>query len=355
MDSRVENIKGVLEPCEAAIIKSDVNRFYLTGFSSSAGILFITKKKSYLLIDFRYFEKAKSVVKNFNVILLTDTFKQINALCDENNIKTLYTECDRISVSEQSAFSKNIAGVFVSNDNKIGKALENVRGVKSPYEILSIKKAQEITDKTFSYILERIDVGRTEKEIALEMEFYLRKSGSDGVAFDFIAISGKNTSLPHGVPTDKKIEKGDFVTMDFGANVNGYKSDMTRTVAVGFVTDEQKSVYETVLKAQEAAFSHIKPGAVCKDIDFASRSLIDNAGYKGCFGHGLGHSVGIEIHESPSFNTRDNTILKSGNVITVEPGIYLENKFGVRIEDMIIVNDTSFENITKSSKELIIL
>ena len=183
----------------------------------------------------------------------------------------------------------------------------------------------------------------------------MRKNGSEGIAFDTIAISGKNTSLPHGVPTDKKIEKGDFFTMDFGAVSGGYCSDMTRTVAVGCVSERQKFVYDTVLNAQTESLKIIKEGAVCKDIDAVARNLIYNNGFEGCFGHGLGHSVGLEIHESPAFNTRDETVLKSGTVITVEPGIYLENEFGVRIEDMVLVTENGIINLTESPKELIIL
>ena len=179
--------------------------------------------------------------------------------------------------------------------------------------------------------------------------------GSEGVSFDFIVASGKNSSMPHAVPTDKKIEAGDFVTMDFGAVINGYRSDMTRTVAVGHVTDEQTKVYNTVLKAQTAALDSIKSGMVCKDIDKIARDIIYNAGYENCFGHGLGHSVGIEIHESPCFNLRDTTLLQSGMVLTVEPGIYLENNFGVRIEDMVVVTNEGCINITKSDKKLIVL
>lgn len=183
----------------------------------------------------------------------------------------------------------------------------------------------------------------------------MRRLGSEGVSFDFIVVSGKNSSLPHGIPTDKKIEYGDFITMDFGAVVGGYRSDMTRTVALGGVSDEQRLVYNTVLTAQLAAIKKIRSGAVCSEIDKTARDIIDGAGYKNCFGHALGHSVGIEIHENPNFSPRCGTVLKSGTVMTVEPGIYIENKFGVRIEDMVFVTDGGCVDITESPKELIIL
>ncbi len=355
MINRIEKIKQALCIGEAALIKSDANRFYLTGFNSSAGIVFITKENAYFLIDFRYFEKAKSVVKHMNVVLLENTFGQLNAICESENIKTVFTECDEIGFNEFFSYKKNFTNSVLLADNKIGELIKNCRSIKSEDEIKHIKEAQKLTDETFNYILNRIDTNRTEKEIALDMEFYMRSLGSEGVSFDFIVVSGKNSSLPHGVPTDKKIQKSDFITMDFGAVCGGYRSDMTRTVAISSITEKQRAVYNTVLSAQNAAFDKIRPGVCCKDIDAAARKFISENGYGGCFGHGLGHSVGIEIHESPCFNTRDGTVTESGQVITVEPGIYIENEFGVRIEDMVLITDKGFENLTKSTKELVIL
>ena len=189
----------------------------------------------------------------------------------------------------------------------------------------------------------------------LDMEFYMRRRGSEGVSFDFIVVSGKNSSLPHGVPTDKPVEPGDFVTMDFGALIGGYHADMTRTVAVGRVSDEQRRAYETVLAAQNAAIAAVAPGKVCRDIDRIARDMIDNAGYAGRFGPGRGHSVGVEIHESPAFNTRCETVLAPGMVMTVEPGVYLEGQFGLRIEDMVYVTENGCEDLTASRKDLIVL
>ena len=331
------------------------NRFYFTNFHSSAGALLVSRDEAFFLIDFRYYEKAKQVIKGAKTVLCENLKKQALEILKKASIEILFLETDEVSVDTFSALRDTFEGLVVSKDNKINKAISDLRSIKSKDEIASIKAAQAITDESFSYILERIEAGRTEKEIALDVEFYARKNGSDGVAFDFIVVSGKNSSLPHGVPTEKRLQKGDFLTMDFGARVNGYCSDMTRTVAVGNISNEQKSVYNTVLEAQNAAFSKIKAGAVCRDIDAAARELIYKSGYDGCFGHGLGHSLGIDVHESPAFNTRDNTPLKSGMIITVEPGIYLEDKFGVRIEDMVLITAHGFENLTKSPKNLIIL
>lgn len=351
MKKRIENIKNILSDDTAALINSDSNRFYLSGMKSSAGYIVITRQKAVLLIDFRYFEKAKNTVTALEVVLLKNTFEQIKEIIGQAD--KLFVETDSMSIDNATLFEEKL-GVEVLRDKTLSETISHMRSIKSEAEIENIKAAQKLTDETFSYILPRIETGRTEKEIMLDMEFFMRKNGSEGVSFDFIVVSGKNSSLPHGVPTDKKIEKGDFITMDFGAVINGYRSDMTRTVSVGSVTDEQRQVYNTVLAAHSSAIKAACAGQKCVDIDKIARDIIEKD-YSGCFGHGLGHSVGIDIHESPSFNTRDNTLLRPGMVLTVEPGIYIENKFGVRIEDMIIITDDGNIDITKSSKDLIIL
>ena len=351
MKKRIESIKNILSDATAALINSDSNRFYLSGMKSSAGYIVITRQKAVLLIDFRYFEKAKNTVTALEVVLLKNTFEQIKEIIGQAD--KLFVETDSMSIDNATLFEEKL-GVEVLSDKTLSETISQMRSIKSEAEIENIKAAQRLTDETFSYILPRIETGRTEKEIMLDMEFFMRKNGSEGVSFDFIVVSGKNSSLPHGVPTDKKIEKGDFITMDFGAAINGYRSDMTRTVAVGSVTDEQKKVYNTVLAAHSSAIKAACAGKKCVDIDKIARDIIERD-YSGCFGHGLGHSVGIDIHESPSFNTRDNTLLRPGMVLTVEPGIYIENKFGVRIEDMIVITDDGNIDITKSPKELIML
>lgn len=353
--TRVEKIQSNLDTNTAVLITSDSVRFYLTGFKSSAGYIVISKSSATLLIDFRYYEKAKSQVESMQVQLLNKRITDINEILSENNIKKIFVETSHMSIDEFFSLKNSFLSVEVSNDNFADTLISEMRSVKEKEELECIKKAQQFTDETYSYILKRIKKGMTEKEVMLDMEYYLRRLGSEGVSFDFIVVSGKNSSLPHGVPTDKKIENGDFVTMDFGAVYNGYRSDMTRTVAVGDISDEQKRVYDTVLKAQTESIKAIKQGAVCCDIDKIARDIIANAGYDGCFGHGLGHSVGIEIHENPALNTVCKQKLKAGTVMTVEPGIYIENKFGVRIEDMVFVTENGCVDITKSPKNLIVL
>ncbi len=355
MNSKIKQIMQRLKKNQAMLIKNDANRFYLTNFKSSAGNIVITKTKAAFFIDFRYFEMATATVSGLDVVLSKNFSSELLEFLEQNGVNELFLETDTVSLDEYSLLCKSLKNINVLLDDNLKNKILKMRAVKTEEEISNIKAAQKITDKTFSYILNYIKPGISEKEIMLNMEFYLRRLGSDGVSFDFIVASGKNSSQPHAVPTDKKIESGDFVTLDFGAVVNGYRSDMTRTVAVGHVSDEQKEVYNTVLQAQQAALNAIKSGKVCKSIDKIARDIIYNAGYKNCFGHGLGHSVGIEIHESPCFNLRDTTKLKSGMVLTVEPGIYLENNFGVRIEDMVVVTDNGCINITQSDKKLIVL
>lgn len=295
------------------------------------------------------------VVDSSCVILAEKLYYQITELLKKSGTKRIFIESDYVTLDRFEAIKDALKDFTVCNDKKLSDKISLLRQIKSSEEIELIKKAQSITDKAFSHILNFIKKGKTEKEIALELEFFMRKNGSEGVAFNTIAVSGKNSSLPHGVPTDKPLENGDFLTMDFGARYNGYCSDMTRTVAIGGVSSEQEIVYETVLKAQLTALEFMGSGKICKEVDKIARDIINNAGFIGRFGHGLGHSVGLEIHENPACNTKDDTSLQTGMIMTVEPGIYLENKFGVRIEDMVVIIQNGVENLTSSPKELIIL
>jgi len=354
-NKKIGAIRKILNQNEAAIITSNINRRYLTGFKSSAGNVIITKSSAFLIIDFRYFENAKNNVTDFTVILAENTFSQIEEILKKDGITKIHIESENITVSALKALKNRLDGLDICDDDTLSATLNKLRSIKTIDEIEKIKAAQAITDKAFDHILNFIEIGRSEKEIALELEFFMRKNQSDGVAFETIAVSGKNSSLPHGVPTDKLISHGDFITMDFGAAFDGYCSDMTRTVAIGSICDQQKLVYDTVLKAQIAVLQAISNGQKCCDMDKIARDIIKNAGFEGCFGHGLGHSLGLEIHENPACNTRDTTILTPGMIMTVEPGIYLENQFGVRIEDMVLITEKGAENLTRSPKELIIL
>lgn len=355
MISRIQAIQSTLPPKAALLVKSETNRFYLTGFHSSDGFVLISRERAEFFTDSRYIEAARAVVRHIDASLSTNANKHVREWLAAEGITTLYVEASATTIHSLAALRETLDGVTVAEEDTFDRLIDDLRCVKTPAELEAMRRAQKLTDDTFAYITERIAVGRTERDVMLDMEMFMRRRGSEGVAFDFIVVSGKNSSLPHGVPTDKVIEKGDFITMDFGAVVNGYRSDMTRTVAIGDVSDEQRLVYNTVLAAQTASLAAIRAGKVCKDIDKIARDIIREAGYGDCFGHGLGHSVGLDIHEMPAFNTRCETVLKPGTVMTVEPGIYLEGKFGVRIEDMVVVTDNGCDNFTKSPKELLIL
>ncbi len=341
---------------DAAVILSRSNRRYYLGFDShDAGLLFVTREKAYYIIDFRYIEIARATVKDAVVLLQENIGVQVRTLCERHNVKTAAVETSYATLRDVQRVKGMLLTTELLQDNALDELILRQRAVKDAGEIALLKEAQRLTDETFTYILPRLTAGSTEREIALDMEVYMRSQGAEAVSFDFIVVGGQNSSLPHGVPGDYAVQKGDFITLDFGALVEGYHADMTRTVALGTVTDEQRVVYATVLKAQLAAIDAAKAGLLCSDIDKVARDIIYQAGYEGCFGHGLGHGVGVEIHEDPRFSPQCSEIARDGIVMTIEPGIYLAGRFGVRIEDFGVVTKEGFENFTKSPKELIIV
>ncbi|MBR7071057.1 MAG: aminopeptidase P family protein [Clostridia bacterium] len=353
-NDRIQQLIHRLPPHTAALVTSGASRRYLTGFPSSAGAVLITEQGAWFLIDFRYIEKARETVTSCQVAEALSTKDQIAEYLTKVGATELWIETRNLSLAAYRDWQKSLPEVRVSDCPLLDDWLAAMRAVKSPDELSAIRAAGQITDAAFAHILSCLRPGMTEREVALELEFFMRKNGSEGVAFDTVAVSGKNSSLPHGVPTDKPLGKGDFLTMDFGAVQHGYCFDMTRTVAIGSVSEEQKRVYKTVLAAQNAAFGVLRAGVPGKTVDRAARDVIENAGYHGAFGHSLGHSVGLEIHEDPTAAPRSEALLPAGTVITVEPGIYLAGRFGVRIEDTVFVTADGYENLTHSPKELII-
>ena len=340
----------------AALIMSEENICYFTSFHSSNGYLVVTGEKAYFFTDSRYIEAAQNKITSCDEVLLLKSMKEeLVPFIASLNKNELFVEAERITLSRYTELKSLFSGVTVNGNGELDKKISEIRTVKKDEQVNTIIKAQRIAEKAFDYILTFIKEGVTEKEVALTLEYFMLKNGADALSFDTIAVSGKNSSMPHGVPTDKKIEKGDFITMDYGAVCDFYHSDMTRTVAVGEVSSKQIEVYETVLKAQEEAFRVMKAGVPCKDVDKAARDTIVNAGYGEYFGHGLGHGVGVEIHELPSLNPSSGAILEVGNIVTNEPGIYLPGEFGVRIEDMALITEDGYENLTLSEKKLIVL
>lgn len=336
---------------DGMLIISETNRRYFTSFSSSDGVLLATKRGSVFLTDSRYIEEAQNKVGCCEVAELKKLSEQLPELCKSFGVKTLMVEAERLTVAQLNAYRKILKGVLLTTVG--GDAIiDKLRMQKNEEELESIIKAQRIAEKAYEHILRFIREGVTERDIALELDFFMLKNGAEAISFETIAVSGANTSKPHGVPTDKKICSGDFVTMDYGAVVNGYHSDMTRTVAVGEVSDEQINVYNTVLEAQLRALSVLKEGVRCSDADAAARDYIKEKGYADFFRHSTGHGVGLEIHEKPNLSPKNTDFLKCGNIVTVEPGIYIPGKFGVRIEDMAIITKNSCENLTKIPKKL---
>lgn len=347
----MQAVKGM----EAALVTTPVNRFYFLGLDTGdAGTLLILPQKSYFIIDSRYIEIAQRTVTSAEVVLQDKTLEQVREILTSHGVKRLHME-NKETLSLADSVRGAIGDIALDTSAVLSDAIDALRAIKTPEELASIRKAQKITDDCLAYILPKLKPGVREIDAALDMEMYMRSHGAGKLAFDTILVSGANGSLPHGVPSEKTIADGDFITMDFGANVDGYCTDMTRTVAVGHVSDEQKKVYDTVLEAQLAACDAAKAGMRGCEVDKIARDIIAQAGYGQYFGHGLGHAVGIEIHENPRYSPTCDTVVQAGMVMTIEPGIYLPGQFGVRIEDTVFVGENSVESIAKSDKSLIIL
>lgn len=352
----LEKYQSLLETGEvdALLLTSEPNRLYAAQYHIAEGVAVIGKNASYYFTDSRYIECAEKNLTGF-IVRMTDRehpyTDRINEAIAEQTIKVLGFEEAAITYSEFTAYQSKLNVVLKPYGEKIG----SFRAQKEPWELELMRQAQQITDKTFEQLQGVIRAGMTEKELAAELIYRLYRNGADGLSFDPIVVSGPNTSLPHGVPGERQLQYGDFITMDFGCIYKGYCSDMTRTVALGFVTDEMDKVYHTVLSAQLAGIAETKAGVTGQHIDGTARKLIADAGYDGFFGHGYGHSLGIEIHEAPNLNPSNDKPMPVGAVCSAEPGIYLPGKFGVRIEDVTILTENGCEIITKSPKNLIIL
>ncbi len=351
-DKLAKKIKGF---ADAALIFSEENRRYFTEFPSSDGALLVFGDKAMFFTDSRYTEAAANCIGEDKVFDSTNLYEKLGEIFKENEIKTVAIENDKMTLKDFEAIKEKISCVEFNTSSRLSQAIEEIRIVKEAGEIEKIKAAQKIAEDAFSHILTFIKEGMTEKQISLELDFYMLSHGAEAVSFETIAVAGKNSSMPHGVPGDYKIQKGDFITLDFGATVDGYHSDMTRTVCFGEPSEKQKLVYETVYKAQTEALKALKDGITGKEADKIARDIIEEAGFGKNFGHGLGHGVGVEIHESPNLSPRSPHTLKCGHVVTVEPGIYLPGEFGVRIEDMAVITENGSENLTHCPKELIIL
>ena len=350
--SNVKKIQSALGDLPALVMTDAVSIRYACGFHIDDGAAVISRDGAWVVTDSRYVEAASAAIRDMRV-LCTAPGRGVNVILGEifaqNGLEKAGALPDRLTYAEWGRVEKAVGVPLVS----AGDILKDLRARKDQTEVDSIVAAQRIAEKALEEVLGLIRPGMTEKQIAAELVYRMYKYGGEGNSFDPIVVAGAKSSMPHGVPGDNVVRDGDFVTMDFGTLYNGYCSDMTRTVAVGHVTDEMRKVYDTVLEAQLAGIAAAAPGVVGRSIHDAAAKVIAGAGYGEYFGHGFGHGLGLEIHESPGAAGPD--VLPEGAVISAEPGIYLPGRFGVRIEDMLWLHDGGAENLTKAPKDLIIL
>ena len=344
---------SLLSDGQGLLLTSRYSRHYGAEFDIAEGVAIVSKNGCRYFTDSRYIESAENGLKGFEVLDIAPVgyIQRMNDAIADFGITELGFEEPFLTYAEFMDYEKNLNCRLVPRNAEIN----GFRGVKEDWELDLMRKAQAITDKAFSEVVTRIKAGMTELELQAELIYCLYKNGATGLAFDPIVVSGPNTSLPHGVACERVIREGDFVTMDFGASYMGYCSDMTRTVAVGFATEEMQLIYNTVLQAQLAGLAVSKAGVPGQDVDAAARKVITDAGYGDYFGHGYGHSLGLEVHEAPSPNARNSEPMPVGAVASAEPGIYLPGKFGVRIEDCCVYLEDGIENLTHSPKNLIIV
>ena len=332
----------------AGLITSPENIYYFSGFTGGEGALFIDENRRLLFTDSRYTVQAHEQAPDFEIIDIAE--KSLSAFLQGEPLQTIGFEDDFVTFQTYLGLKK-ISDKFAWLP--ISDKIQNIRMIKDETELAAIASAAKLADDAFAYILTQIAPGRTEREIALLLEFHMKKNGAEGLSFDTIAASGVRSAMPHGTATDKVIEKNEFLTLDFGCKFQGYCSDMTRTVVVGKANDKQKEIYETVLSAQKAALRELTAGVPANVVDSVARNLIKDAGFGKYFGHGLGHSVGLNVHEKPSLSPKCSDVLLPGELMTVEPGIYIENFGGVRIEDLVVIKEDGYENLVTSPKELI--
>ncbi len=353
--TNLEKYRSLLtEEMDGLLLTSRYSRMYAAEFDIAEGTAVVSKNGARYFTDSRYIESAQKNLKGFGVLetsLACSEIERIRQAVADFGIKTLGFEEQYLTVAEFDRYRDSISTGFVPAQ----EGINSFRASKEPWELDRMVKAQEITDKAFTEVCTRIREGMTEKELAAELIYCLYKNGGEGLSFDPIVVSGPNTSMPHGVPGERRIQEGDFITMDFGVLYQGYCSDMTRTVALGYATDEMKKVYNTVLKAQLAGLAASKAGVSGQSVDAAARDVITEAGYGPYFGHSYGHSLGLEIHEAPNCNQRNTQPMPLHAVCSAEPGIYLPGKFGVRIEDVAIFEENGCTDITHSPKDLLIL
>lgn len=357
-----KSVQGLLASAavDAILLTSPANMRYAAGFTGE-GYVYLSGHQKFVVTDARYTIAAREECRGFEIIEWNgkpyyEALKKALS-CDvrDGTKPRLGIEEDNITLGTWDKLQKALGQDLADRTERVflSQKLAELRYVKTSDEISCIEEAEAIGDRAFAKLLPHLRAGMTEKQVAAHLEYLMKEEGAEGFSFETIAASGFHSAMPHAVPTDKPLELGDFLTMDFGCLYKGYCSDMTRTVVIGRAGERQRGVYQTVLDAQQAALEGIRPGMTGKEVDALARDVIKERGYGEYFGHSLGHSVGLEIHESPCFSEKEKTVIRPGMVITVEPGIYIEGFGGVRIEDVVIVTEQGCRDITHSEKKLI--
>ncbi|SDI95983.1 M24 family metallopeptidase [Salimicrobium halophilum] len=337
---------------DALLVVSDKNRRYITGFTGTSGAVLITATSAKLVTDFRYIEQAEDQVEDFEIVEHKGPMsKEIATQLKKDEVKRIGFEKDHMTYGVYETFQAAIDGEMIP----VSGMVEELRLVKTDEEISILRDAAKIADEAFDHILSFIKPGVREIDVSNELEFFMRKKGATSSSFDIIVASGYRSALPHGVASEKKIESGELVTLDFGALYKGYCSDITRTIAVGEISEKQKEIYSTVLEAQKAGMNGLRAGLTGKEADALTRDVINAKGYGQYFGHSTGHGIGLDVHEGPGLSHRSDVELKPGMVVTVEPGIYVQGIGGCRIEDDTVITESGNEPLNDSPKELIIL
>ncbi len=349
--TQINSIRKLLQEknLEAILIFNPENRQYVSGFTGSAGYVLISENVQLFMTDFRYIGQAQKETDGYEIVEISRD-NPVTDILKDYDFKTLGIEDDYITYEQFLNFDEKLEN---SKLVPLKRALVELRSVKSLEEVDKIQKAAAIADKAYEHIIRKIQPGIREIDIALDLEYFMKNLGASKVSFDTIVASGYRSALPHGVASEKTLEKGDMVTIDFGCVYQGYCSDMTRSFVLGQASEKQREIYDTVLQAQVTALEAVKPGKTGKELDESAREIIKNKGYGKYFGHGLGHGVGLEVHELPHVNQLGEKPMEPGMVITIEPGVYIPEFGGVRIEDLLVVTKDGFKVLSNTPKELI--
>ncbi|WP_110932342.1 M24 family metallopeptidase [Paenibacillus bouchesdurhonensis] len=354
-NSRVSRLREAMKQnrLEAIWITGDINRQYLSGFTGSSGYVLVTLDKSYLLTDFRYMTQAAEQAAGFDIVehgpSVAQTLKELLA---EQKISELGFEEEKVVFSTYRAYEEDLHPVKLIS---VAGLVEGLRVYKDDDELELMKQAAILADQTFMHMLNVLRPGVTERDMALEIEIFMRRQGATSSCFDTIVASGERSALPHGVASDRVLQSNEFVKMDFGALLNGYCSDITRTVMLGKPTPKHREIYDIVLEAQLHTLQQLRPGMTGREADALARDIITRYGYGEQFGHSTGHGLGMEVHEAPRLSKLSDDILRPGMVVTVEPGIYIPGFGGVRIEDDVVITEDGCRRLTESSKEFTVI